>query len=64
MVKTVPATPGLVKITVVGAHGFFATTPEALPLSARFLLDPDGQCGDVTFTACAFNGRGTVVKCE
>jgi hypothetical protein len=64
VVRAIAATPGLVKVIVVGRSGFFTTTPAALPLRATFLLDADGQCGEATFTACAFNGRGTVVKCE
>lgn len=64
VVKTVPSTPGLVKILVIGRKGFFTTTPAALPLGATVLLDAAAQCGAATFTACAFNGRGTVVKCE
>jgi hypothetical protein len=64
VVKTIPKTPGLVKIIVVGRDGFFPTKAAALPLTATFVLDPDGQCGQATFAACAFNDRGTTVKCE
>jgi hypothetical protein len=64
VVKTVPKTPGLVKVVVVGRNGFFPTTPAALPLSATFVLDADGQCGATAFAACAFNDRGSAVKCE
>ena len=66
VVKTVPATPGLVKFTVVGKKGAFATLPASLPLQATFMLNAAGQCGDVSFaaSACAFNGRETTVKCE
>jgi hypothetical protein len=66
IVKTVPATPGLVKLVVVGKNGAFATTPAELPLRAQVTLDPAGQCGEAGFAgpACAFNGRGTTVKCQ
>jgi len=67
VVKAVPSTPGLVKLVVLGKNGAFATTPAALPLRAAFSLDPAGQCGEVSFAGpatCAFNGRGTVVKCQ
>jgi hypothetical protein len=64
IVKTVPATAGLVKFTVIGRNGAFATESADLPLSAAFLLDADGQCGTATFAGCAFNGRGTTVKCQ
>jgi len=66
IVRTAPATPTLVKFTVIGKDGAFATTPAALPLRAEFALDPDAQCGELSFAAaaCAFNARGTVVKCE
>jgi hypothetical protein len=61
----VPSTPGLVKLVVLGKNGAFATTPAELPLGAEITLGA-GQCGDVAFAgaACAFNGRGTVVKCQ
>jgi hypothetical protein len=66
VVKTVPATPGLVKFTVIGKKSAFATLPANLPLQATFMLNAAGQCGDVGFaaSACAFNGRETTVKCE
>jgi hypothetical protein len=66
VVKTVPATPGLVKFTVIGRKSAFATLPANLPLQATFMLNAAGQCGDVSFaaSACAFNGRETTVKCE
>jgi hypothetical protein len=66
IVKTVPATRGLVKLVVVGKNGAFATTPAELPLRAQVTLDPAGQCGEAGFAgpACAFNGRGTTVKCQ
>jgi hypothetical protein len=65
IVKVVPSTPGLVKLVVLGKNGAFATTPAELPLGAEITLGA-GQCGDVAFAgaACAFNGRGTVVKCQ
>ena len=66
VVKTVPSTPGLVRFTVVGKKGAFATLPASLPLQATFMLNAAGQCGEVSFaaSACAFNGRETTVKCE
>lgn len=66
VVKTVPATPGLVRFTVIGRKGAFATLPANLPLQATFMLNAAGQCGDVSFaaSACVFNGRETTVKCE
>lgn len=67
VVRTPPGTPGLVRFAVVGRNGAFATTPAELPLRAAFVLDPDGQCGEEGFAGvgrCAFNGRGTVVKCQ
>ena len=64
VVKAVPSSPGLVKLVVLGKNGAFSTTPEELPLRAAVSLNTAGQCGEVGFAgpACAFNGRGTVVK--
>jgi hypothetical protein len=67
IVKTVPRTPGLVKFTVLGKRGAFATSAAALPLHATFTLAADGQCGEARFaapSACGFNRRGTVVTCR
>ena len=64
IVKSVGSTAGLVKFTVIGRNGAFATESGDLPLSATFLLDADGQCGTATFAGCTFNGRGTTVKCQ
>ena len=66
IVKSVPSTPGLLKVVVLGKNGSFATTPAELPLRAAVSLNAAGQCGEVGFAgpACAFNGRGTVVKCQ
>jgi hypothetical protein len=66
VVKTVPATPGLLKFTVIGRKSAFATLPASLPLQATFMLNPAGQCGEASFAAseCVFNGRETTVKCE
>jgi hypothetical protein len=66
VVKTPPAAPGIVRFTVVGRDGAFATSPAALPLRAAFTLESDGRCGEAAFAPedCGFNRRGTVAKCR
>lgn len=65
VVRTVPATPGLVKVVVVGKADDFATEPGALPLRAAVALGA-GACGEAAYAAeaCAFNGRGSTVACQ
>jgi hypothetical protein len=69
VVKTAPATPGLVKFDVKGKHGRWPATGAASPLRAIFALDPAaGTCGLVTFAgpspACVLDPKGKTLTCK
>ncbi len=65
---------GLLKMTIKGAHGTIAVTPADLPLTATVVIDVPmataGQCAEQKFTGplptplCAFNKKGTAVRCK
>lgn len=68
------ASPQLVKFSVSGRSGSYATSPLALPLEATVVLDPPtaetGECGAATFPgpapapACAYNATGSTLSCR
>lgn len=69
------ARPDLVKVTMSGKRGAFATTAPVLPLTAIVVLDAPtaatGECGEVTFgpgpaptPACSFNRSGSTLSCK
>jgi hypothetical protein len=73
-IKTSPKTPGTLKVTVKGAHATLAPTPADLPITMTVVIDvpnaTTGQCAAQTFTgpkpvpACAFNKKGTTLRCK
>jgi hypothetical protein len=73
-IKASTKIPGMLKTTIKGAHGTLAVTPADLPLSATVVIDvptaTGGQCAAETFTGpkpapvCAFNKKGTTVRCK
>ena len=72
--STTAARPDVVKFTMSGSKGGFATLPVSLPLAATMVLDPPtaetGQCGEVGFAGpaplpvCTFNRTGTTLSCK
>jgi hypothetical protein len=67
-IKSVPKTPGLLKIGVTGKNGSIPVAGADFPLTATVTLDPVGQCGQAAFTgadqACALNGKQSKVTCK
>jgi YVTN family beta-propeller protein len=72
--KTSAKTPGVLKVAVKGAHATLAVSPSALPLTATLVIDSPtattGQCAAQSFTGpaptplCAFNKKGTALRCK
>ena len=69
------ARPDLVKVTMSGKRGGFATAAPVLPLTAIVVLDAPtaatGECGEVVFgpgpaptPACSFNRSGSTLGCK
>jgi hypothetical protein len=73
-IKKSTKVPGLLKMTIKGAHGTIAVTPADLPLTATVIIEVPmataGQCAAQTFTGplptplCAFNKKSTAVRCK
>jgi hypothetical protein len=67
-IKSVPKTPGLLKIAVTGKNGSVPVVRADLPLTATVTLERVGQCGQATFTganqSCALNRKQSKVTCK
>lgn len=74
LVKGSTKAPGTLKIAVKAAHATLAPMPASLPLTATFVIDvpnaTTGQCTERKFVgpapspACAFNKKGTALRCK
>ncbi|MEW6268985.1 MAG: hypothetical protein AB1689_06765 [Thermodesulfobacteriota bacterium] len=62
--------PDLLKLTMSGRRGGFATAPPELPLSAVMVVDAPtaatGECGEIQFApdGCSFNRNGSTLSCK
>ncbi|HEY2387453.1 MAG TPA: hypothetical protein VGK30_10860 [Candidatus Binatia bacterium] len=63
--------PGLYKVNVKGKNLTVAVAPAQLPLTAAFILNAAGQCGERALTgpppttpACALNTSATTLRCK
>jgi hypothetical protein len=67
-IKSVPKTPGLLKIAVTGKNGSVPVVRADLPLTATVTLERVVQCGQATFTganqSCALNRKQSKVTCK
>ncbi len=58
-------TPGLVKFAVNGKAESSTVASTDLLMTARMIIAPSGgQCGDASFQSCAFNAKGSTLKCK
>ena len=61
---------GLYKVNVKGKNLTVTVAPAQLPLTAAFILDADGQCGELAFSgpkpvpACTLNTSATTLRCK
>jgi uncharacterized delta-60 repeat protein len=71
-ISTTTSKPDVVKFTVSGKKGAYATLPLELPLFATLVLDAPtaatGLCGEVDFSGplpfCAFSSNGSTLNCK